>query len=50
VGNSVRYDVSGAKKAGMKAALISPWFRPKRSAGNADFVFTDYRALREYVL
>jgi putative hydrolase of the HAD superfamily len=50
VGNSVRYDVRGAKKAGMKAALINPWFKPKQNANNADFVFTDYRALREYVL
>jgi putative hydrolase of the HAD superfamily len=48
VGNSARYDVRGAKNAGMKAALISPWLKPKQSA--ADFVFTDYRALREYVL
>jgi putative hydrolase of the HAD superfamily len=50
VGNSVRYDVRGAKNAGMKAALINPWFKSKQNAGNADFVFTDYRALREYVL
>jgi putative hydrolase of the HAD superfamily len=50
VGNSARYDILGAKRAGMKAALINPWFNPKQNPGNADFVFTDYRALREYVL
>jgi putative hydrolase of the HAD superfamily len=50
VGNSVRYDINGAKRAGMRAALINPWFKPKQRAGSADFAFTDYRALREYVL
>lgn len=51
VGNSVRYDIIGAKRAGMKAALVTPsiikrFHRP----GNADFVFSDYRQLSKYVL
>jgi len=47
VGNSRPYDVSGALRAGMKAALIS-----KTSRGNpkADFTFHDYRQLRAFVL
>jgi len=47
VGNSVKYDVVGSKDAGMKSALISK-FR-KRNSG-ADFVFSDYRQLRRFVL
>jgi putative hydrolase of the HAD superfamily len=48
VGNSRRYDVKGAKQAGMKAALISWPF--KRSCPDADFVFSDYRKLAQFVL
>jgi putative hydrolase of the HAD superfamily len=49
VGNSLSYDVIGAKKAGMKAALIcSPLQRKGRA--EADFVFNDYRQLGEYML
>ena len=49
VGNSNSYDVEGASMAGMKTAYIrSKW--KKRSAGKADFVFYDYRQLRDYVL
>jgi len=48
VGNSVSYDVVGAHKAGMKAALVSAVpFLPGRKA---DFVFSDYRQLSDYVL
>jgi len=47
VGNSVKYDVVGATGAGMKAALIS---RRVRKAAGADFVFSDYRQLRRFVL
>lgn len=47
VGNSVRYDIVGAKNAGMRAALVSP-FRKKGTG--ADFVFSDYRQLRRFVL
>jgi len=55
VGNSLRYDVEGAKSAGINAALIrrSPFSTghvPGKSAAKADFVFRDYRQLREYVL
>ncbi|MDR2509550.1 MAG: HAD family hydrolase [Spirochaetaceae bacterium] len=49
VGNSVKYDVCGAKKTGMKTALIEvvPSFRGK---GGADFVFRDYRQLQRFLL
>ncbi|MDR2181311.1 MAG: HAD family hydrolase [Treponema sp.] len=54
VGNSPRFDVAGAKAAGMRAALIK---RGPASTGRcsaetaaADFVFRDYRQLRQYVL
>ena len=50
VGNSVSYDVAGAQKAGMKAALIRPWWKKCPSAVAADFIFYDYRQLCEYVL
>jgi len=59
VGNSVSYDVAGAHKAGMKAALVSavPFLpgreRPPSAAQDerkADFIFSDYRQLRDYVL
>jgi putative hydrolase of the HAD superfamily len=56
VGNSVSYDVAGAHKAGMKAALVraAPFFsgREKRpsSLREADFIFSRYRQLRDYVL
>ena len=60
VGNSVPYDVYGAKKTGMKAALVLTG--PKKifpvSCGGpsassfyqADFCFCDYRQLSDYVL
>jgi len=47
VGNSIPYDVIGAKGAGMKAALIS---RKGKKEPLADFVFNDYRQLRTFVL
>jgi putative hydrolase of the HAD superfamily len=51
VGNSVSYDIIGAKGVGMKAALVSSRFRRgRRLNGGADFIFTDYRQLRAYVL
>jgi putative hydrolase of the HAD superfamily len=51
VGNSVPYDIVGAKNVGMKAALVthSPIKRRKRP-GNADFAFSDYRQLSRYVV
>jgi putative hydrolase of the HAD superfamily len=48
VGNSISYDVVGARKAGMKAALIRAL--PFLSGRRADFVFSDYRKLLDYVL
>jgi putative hydrolase of the HAD superfamily len=51
VGNSVSYDIIGAKGVGMKAALVSSSFRKKRRyKGGADFIFYDYRQLSNYVL
>jgi putative hydrolase of the HAD superfamily len=51
VGNSRRYDMYGAKRAGMQTALIS--FSPfprSRFRSFVDFVFHDYRQLQNYVL
>ncbi|MDR3146196.1 MAG: HAD family hydrolase [Treponema sp.] len=51
VGNSVAYDIVGAKNAGMAAALIvSPFNKRRCPRGAADFVFSDYRQLSAYVL
>ncbi|MDR2021008.1 MAG: HAD family hydrolase [Treponema sp.] len=51
VGNSVKYDIIGAKRAGMKAALVSPCLlKKRRHRGNADFIFSDYRQLYTFVL
>ena len=57
VGNSFRYDVIGAKKAGMSAALINRTLFSTGAGGKggergfrADFVFYDYRQLYNYML
>jgi putative hydrolase of the HAD superfamily len=51
VGNSVKYDIIGAKRAGMKAALVCPsWLKRCSHNGNADFIFSDYRQLYSFVL
>jgi putative hydrolase of the HAD superfamily len=58
VGNSFPYDVEGAKRAGMGAAWIksgrkNPALKAGAGAGRrpaADFVFSDYRQLRDYML
>jgi putative hydrolase of the HAD superfamily len=51
VGNSLPYDIIGAKNAGMQAALItSPLKKRRGRTGNADFVFSGYRQLAAYVL
>ena len=49
VGNSRRYDVEGAKRAGMKAALLNIGL-PVISGIKADFTFRDYRQLRNFML
>jgi len=49
VGNSHRYDVEGAKRAGMKAALLNIGL-PVISGIKADFTFRNYRQLRNYML
>ena len=50
VGNSYRYDVMGAGRAGMKTALIAGRFTGYLTNPAADFIFHDYRQLRDFVL
>ena len=52
VGNSVPYDMIGARGVGMRTALVRAWSfsSGRRFSGVADFVFRDYRQLRDYVL
>jgi putative hydrolase of the HAD superfamily len=50
VGNSVSYDILGAKGAGMKTALIRAPGPGRRRTGGADLVFSGYRTLRNFVL
>lgn len=51
VGNSVEYDIKGAKRAGFQAALIqNPGCLIRRNVPEADFIFKDYRQLLSYVL
>jgi putative hydrolase of the HAD superfamily len=56
VGNSVSYDIRGAKQAGMQAALVCSSLRSKvpQAKSLRDFspeiVFSDYRQLRDFVL
>ena len=49
VGNSAAYDIAGAKNVGMAAALIKPFFKKNRR-NNADFIFSRYQKLYDYVL
>jgi len=49
VGNSQRYDIEGAKRAGMKAALLNTGF-PVIAEIKADFTFRNYRQLRNFML
>jgi len=49
VGNSRRYDVEGAKRAGLKAALLNIGL-PVITGIRADFTFRDYRQLRNFML
>lgn len=50
VGNSVSYDILGAKGVGMKTALIRAPSPLRRGTGGADIVFSRYRTLRNLVL
>jgi putative hydrolase of the HAD superfamily len=50
VGNSLPYDIVGAAKMGMKTALFTSPLKKRRLGGKADFVFSDYRQLRDFVL
>lgn len=52
VGNSVKYDVFGAKNAGMKAAYKMPFWRVllRKPLKNADINFSSYRQLKNIVL
>jgi putative hydrolase of the HAD superfamily len=52
VGNSRRYDVAGAARAGMKTALKVPFFLQSFSASinRKNFIFCDYRYLFDYVI
>jgi len=49
VGNNSRYDVEGAKQAGMKAALLNRGL-PIITGIKADFTFRNYRQLRNFML
>lgn len=52
VGNSVKYDVKGAKNAGMKTAYILPFWRKLLNIPQklADINFSNYRQLADIVL
>ena len=50
VGNNSRYDVEGAKRAGMKAALLNTGRFPVLTGIKADFTFRNYRQLRNFML
>jgi len=51
VGNSHRYDVTGAARAGMKTAWIKPVLCPNgNKKPKPDFIFTSYRQFFNYML
>jgi putative hydrolase of the HAD superfamily len=51
VGNSRPYDMAGAKRVGMRTALIRfPSRAQGQARGPADFIFNNYRQLLKYVL
>lgn len=52
VGNSIRADINGAKKAGMKTAYIMPFWRKilNKKLAQADISFKNYRQLKKIVL
>ena len=50
VGNSYRYDILGAGRAGMKTALIVSRGNYSKAETGAHFTFHDYRQLHDFVL
>ncbi|QTQ12361.1 HAD family hydrolase [Treponema parvum] len=52
VGNSIRFDVNGAKNAGMKTAYLEPWYRRlfHIKCPSADICFADYRKFQDIIL
>lgn len=52
VGNSVRFDVRGAKNAGMKTAIIASQLKKlyKKTVREADIVFSDYKKFTDMVI
>jgi len=51
VGNSYPYDAAGASRAGMKTAWLKcPIIPAGRKRPAPDFIFSDYRQLRDYML
>ncbi len=52
VGNSVHFDVRGAKLAGMKTAIIASSLKKifKKGVREADIVFSDYRKLTDIMI
>lgn len=54
VGNSISYDIHGARGAGMQTALVtgalSRLLSPRVRRCEADFVFSDYRQLKKFVI
>jgi putative hydrolase of the HAD superfamily len=52
VGNSISYDIIGAKGVGMKTALVKSIAKTilSKKDGGADFVFTNYKQLYSYIL
>ena len=52
VGNSAKYDVMGAKNAGMMTAYLEPFWRRlfKKPLKEADISFKDYRQFQKYAL
>lgn len=50
VGNSLKYDVAGAKKTLMKTALVAPKWKVPFLKNKADIVFSNYRTLQKIVL
>jgi putative hydrolase of the HAD superfamily len=52
VGNSLRFDVRGARSAGLKTAYFMPFWSGilSKPPQDADFSFKSYRQLRKIVL